>query len=199
MKRMNYLLVILCLVSGMNGCALTQRVFYDEPYDMTIWDAKKIHPFSDLSDRRRRLTAQQSQLINKLYGQDISREGDLIVYYEARKHKGIYGERGNIFLAQVKGEPGSLDILVCTTGGRVDEILVKNNPVVDGRLAIPDEFLQQFIGRSLENSWEVALNPSDLAAMPSRIRPIAGYPKLSREAADGIRKVLAWTEVLQIE
>jgi hypothetical protein len=199
MKWMNYLLVILCLASGINGCALMQRAFYDEPHDMTIWDAKKIHPLSDLSDRHRLLTAQQSQLINKLYGQDISREGDMIVYYEARKRKGTYGKRGNIFLVQARGEPGSLDILVCTNGGRVDEILVKNNPVVDGRLAIPDEFLQQFLGRSFENSWEVALNPSDLAGMPSRIWPIAGYPKISREVADGIRKVLVWTEVLQIE
>lgn len=181
------------------GCASIGKVLYHEPHEITFWDAKKIHPFSHLSDRHKRLSMQQSQLINKIYGEEISHKGDLIAYYEARKRKGIYGDVGNIFLVHAKGEFGPLDILVSTTDRSVDKILVKNNPVLDGKPLIPDEFLQQFIGRSLGDSWEVAQKPLDLVTLPSKIRLIAGYPKMSQEVANSIHKVLVWENVLQIQ
>jgi hypothetical protein len=197
--RFIYLSVALLLIAVSIGCASVRNVFYHEPHNISIWDARKIHPFGDLSGEYKQLNAQQSQLINQLYGQDISHEGDLIAYYKARKRKGIYGEQGNIFLMQAKGELGPLDILVCTTGGHVDEILIKNNPVLDGKSVIPDEFTQQFIGRSLQNSWKIAQDPTDLMALPSRIRPISDYPRTSQELANAIRKVLILAKVLEIQ
>ncbi len=122
-------------------------------------------------------------MVNQIYGEEINHEGDLIVYYEATKRKGISGEPGNIFLVQAKGEFGSLNILVCTTGGTVDEVLVKDSPVVDGKAVVPGEFLGQFIRRSLQDSWEVAQTPSDLVILPSKIRPIADQPMTSNEVA----------------
>lgn len=200
MKRISYLSVSLLLVLVEMGCASIGNIFYHEPHAITIGDAKKIHPFSHLSDRHKRLTAQQSQLINKLFGREISREGDLIAYYEAKRRKGIYGDPGNIFLVHARDESGSLlYILVCTTNGRIDEVLITNSPVLQGKPIIPDEFLRQFISRSLQDSWEVAQNPSDLLTLPSRIRPIADHPKTSTEVADAIRQVVVWAEVLQIK
>ena len=81
----------------------------------------------------------------------------------------------------------------------MNEILVKNSPMIDGKPVILDEFLQQFIGRSLRDSWEVARNPSDLVTLPSKIRPIAGYPRISDEVTDAIRKVLVLANVLKIQ
>jgi hypothetical protein len=198
MKRKLLLSIVLILLISDTGCAAFGRLFYHEPHEITSRDAKRIHPFSQLSDRHKRLTAQQRQLINKIFGQDISREEDLIAYFEAKRRKGIYGDPGNIFLVHAGGESGSLEILVCTTHGRVDEIVIKNNPVVEGRAVIPDEFLQQFIGRTLQDSWKVAQTASDLVDLPAKIRPLAGDTRTSEEVAKAIRKILVWTEVLQI-
>jgi hypothetical protein len=200
MKQIFMLSAVLILTIIVSGCAGIGKPFYHEPHAITIGDAKKIRPFSNLSDRHKRLTAQQSQLINRLFGLDISREGDLIVYYEATKRKGIYGDPGNIFLVHARDESGSLlSILVCTTNSRIDEVLIENSPVLAGKPVIPDEFLQQFIGRSLSNSWELEKAPSDLLSLPSKLRSIAGNPRTSQEVADAIRKVLVWAEVLQIK
>ena len=199
MKQIFMLSAVLILTIIVSGCAGIGKLFYHEPHEITVWDAKKIHPFSKLSDRHKRLTAQQSQLINKIYGQQINHGGDLIAYYEARKRKGISGEPGNIFLVRASGEFGPLDILVCTTDKHVDEILIKNSLVRNGKPAIPDEFLRQFIGRSLRDSWEVAKDQSDLVTLPSKIRPTADHPMATSEVLGAIRKVLVWAEALQFE
>lgn len=199
MKRATYLIVCLWSAVITSGCASIGKVFHHEPHSINVFDAEKIHPRSHLSDRHTTLSNKQAQAINQLYGQTIATEGELIAYYEARPRKGIYGESGNIFLVYVRGELSLLEVLVCTTHGQIDETLIQDNPVLNGRSAIPDEFLRQFIGRSLQDSWEVAKNSSDLVTLPSKIRPIASYPKTSEEVANAIRKVLVWAKILHIE
>lgn len=200
MKRMLVWGMIL-LAIGQAGCAGagTGRLLDHELPAITLLDARKIHPFSDLSERHISLTAEQAQAINRFYGRIIAAEGERNVYYEARRRRGIYGQWGNIFLVNAEGELGRLEVLISTAGGEVDEILIKNNPVLNGKPVIPREFLRQFIGRSLRDSWELAQDPSDLVALPSPIRPIASYPQFSQEVADAVRKPLVWTEVLEIQ
>jgi len=199
MKWALYLLLGGFLILANYGCVSVEKVLNPNRSGITIKDAKKIHPFGKPSYRVKVLTQTQSQRINNLYGEEITQEGDRITYYQSKGRKSFYRSQfGNIFLVHGKGELKALNILVCTTRGQIDEILVKNNPIVKGRTVIPDEFLQQYIGRSLKNSWEVAQDPPQLLTLPSRVRPMVGYPKLSEEVTKAIRKVLVWAIVLNV-
>ena len=200
MKRQMFFVSIgLVLVLSTGGCTAIQKILFHERHEITTSDAKKIHPRSHLSHHHIRLTLEQAQAMNQLYGQAIAAEGNVITYYEARPQKGIYGERGNIFLVQAKGESGLLDILVCTTDGQIDEVLIKDGRSPDGHLAISAQFLDQFIGRTLQDSWKVAQTASDLVDLPAKLRPLAGDIRTSEEVASAIRKILVWAQVLQIQ
>jgi hypothetical protein len=198
MKRAIYLGIFLWLITTSAGCVSIEKIFYHEPHVINVWDAKKIHPFSDLSDRHRRLTLEQSWLINQIYGEEINHEGDLIVYYEARKRKGISGDRGNIFWVREDSEFGPMEILICTTSMRIDEIVIKNNPFTDEKSAIMEEFLEQFIGRSWDGPIMMAVTPTDLLMTPSRIRPIADAPRISQAVMDAVTRVLIFAKVLGV-
>jgi hypothetical protein len=193
-----YLFISLGLITQSIGCTSIGKMFYHEPHEITIWDAKKLYPFRKHSSKHRNLTLQQSQLINEIYGEEISHEGELIAYYQARARKPLR-HRANIFIVHAGGELGQLDILVSTTGRWIETIMIKDSPELDGKPVIPNEFIEQFIGRSLANSWELAQNPSDLVTLPAKIRPITGYPRTSKEITNAIRKVLVWARVLQIQ
>ncbi len=168
---------------------------------MSREDANRIHPHSRHKDTHKRLSLEESRTINKLYGEEISQEGNFIVYYNARHMKPLYPlTKGNIFLVHTNEEKNkSLTLLVCTTKGRVDEVILKSNFVVGGKRVIPAEFLEQFIGRSLGDSWEMAKVPSDFLSLPNKIRPISGYPKISEELAKAMRRVLVLASVLEIK
>ncbi len=198
-NNLGFLILLFIIVP--TGCASFGTAFYHEPHEITREDADKVHPHSRHQDTHKRLTLEESQLINTLYGEEINREGDLIVYYNARHMKPLFPlTKGNIFLVKVRGETDDpLIFLVCTTKGKVDEVILKNNPIVKGKPLVSNEFLRQFIGRSLGHSWEIVKDPSDLLSLPRGILPISDYPKTSKEAAEAFRKVLVWAKALRIE
>jgi hypothetical protein len=148
-------------------------------------------------DHHKKLSLEQSRSINKLYGDAISQEGDLIAYYDAldRNPRRYIGK---VFLVNAKSEKDQWNVIVGTRGRVVDRIMVKNNILGEGRPVIPNEFLKQFIGRSLQDSWQVAEGPQDVVTLPSMIRPVAGNLRASKELASNIRKILVWITALNI-
>ncbi|MFQ5779243.1 MAG: hypothetical protein ACE5HN_00485 [Nitrospiria bacterium] len=198
MKWTVYLTLSVWSMSIGAGCASITKVFYHEPHEISVSDARKVYHYDDYSDRHKKLTSEQSRSINDLHGEEISREGDLIAYYHAKKRKPLR-DKADIFLVHVRGEGSQLDLIVSTRGRIVDQIVVKNNLIREGKPAVPNEFLQQFIGHSLQDSWQMAEKPQDLVALPSMIRPISGRRKISKEITSNIRKVLVWLTVLEIQ
>jgi len=198
MKRMVYLTLLLwfTLISG--GCTSITRALYHEPHEISVSDARKVYDYDDYSDHHRKLTLEQSRSINDIYGKEISREGDLIAYYHARRRKPLR-DTADIFLVHARGEGSQLDLIVSTRERIVEQIVAKNNFNSEGKAVIPNEFMQQFIGRSLQGSWQVAEKPQDLVALPSMIRPISGRLKISKEITSNIRKALVWLTVLEIQ
>jgi len=201
MKWNIYFMALLTFAAMTTGCASIGSVFHHERHEITLYDANRVHPHSRQKDTHKRLTLEESRSINKLYGEEISQEGDFIAYYNARHMKPLYPlTKGNIFLVHTNDEKNnSLALLVCTTKGRVDEVILKNNFVVEGKPVISGKFVQQFIGRSLGDSWEMAKVPSDLLSLPEKIRPLSAYPKTSEELANAIRRVLVLAKVLGVK
>ncbi|MFQ5598811.1 MAG: hypothetical protein ACE5GK_12270 [Nitrospiria bacterium] len=204
MRRIPYCSLLFFFVAMTIGCASLASpgsIFYHEPHALTRKDANRVHPHSRHKDTHIRLGTEESRSINRLYGKDISQEGDSIVYYKARYMKPLYPRtKGNIFLVTVMGETNEpLIFLVCITRGKVDEVVLKNNPIVNGKPLVSHEFLQQFIEHSLGHSCEIVKDPSDLLSLHQKIFRISDYPKTSREAANAIRKILVWAKVLRID
>ncbi len=201
-KEQNYRWIVYMLISGLLmslgvGCTSIKSVFYHEPHEIARLDARKAYPLAILMDHHKKISLKQSQAINELYGDAISQEGDLIAYYDVldRNPRRYIAK---VFLVSVKSEKGQWDVIVGTRGRVADRIVVRNTIIRDGKPAVPNEFLKQFIGRSLQDSWQVAEVPQDLLTLPSMIRPVAGNLRASKEMASNIRKVLVWITALNI-
>lgn len=147
--------------------------------DISLRDAQRIHPLSYLVKRTRILPTSANQVTESR-----------VAYYEARRRKGIYGEDGNIFLFHEKGESGTFRVLVCILNKRVHEVVVEGEPLAS------NEFLLQFIDRSLENPLNIAQDPADLLTVPSPIRPLAQAPNSSQAIALAVKGALIFGTIL---
>ncbi len=201
-KEGNYRWMVYILVSGLLmplvvGCVSMKSVFSHELHEIAKMDARKAYPSAILMDHHKKISFEQSRSINELYGDEISQEGDLIAYYDALE-RNPRRYIAKVFLVHAKSEMGQWDVIVGMRGRVADRIVVKNNIIREGKPVIPNEFLKQFIGRSLQDSWHVAEGPQDVVTLPSMIRPVAGNLRASKEMASNIRKVLVWITALEI-
>ena len=197
MKTFLIFLTIFYFGSNM-GCTTVKEFLNPEIHEITSKDARSMYYLRDIRHHHLILTPSQSEQINKIYGEEIVQKGDEITYFSAKRIKPTRIKRF-IFLIIMEGEPGRLGILVGTFQGIVDNVAVKNNPLVDGKPVIPDEFLKQFLGRTLQSSWEVAQDHSEFFTLPSKVRPIESHLKVSQDISDGIRKVLVLAKVLNLK
>jgi len=196
-KSAVYLVVSVWFMLITAGCASLPKTFNHESHDIAKLDISKIYPAAISTDHHIKLTLEQSRLINKLYGEEISQKGNLLAYYSAVKRLPRH-YKSKVFLVHVEEKAGRLEVLVGTRGRVVDKIVVKNNVTGQGKPVIPDEFLQQFIGRSLQDSWQVAEGPQDLLTLPSMLRPVVDQQNTSKEIASNIRKVLVWVTAMEL-
>ena len=198
MKRILVFTIFVILSVSHLTCTTTGSFFYHEPHAITSYDARKLHPRSHLSDRHRKLAPEQSDEINRLYGQEIVSEGDLIVYYEAKRRRGKYGDKGNVFLTRIETGTSPIELLVSVAEGKIYQLLLKEVPFIGGKPLVSNAFLFQFIERSLENSWEIALSSEDLLHVPEKVRAMEKLPAISQAIADQIRKVLIYNQVFSM-
>jgi len=198
MKKVLAFTIFIVLSVSHLACTTTGSLFYHEPHAITSYDARKLHRRSHLSDRHRKLTLEQALEINRLYGQEIVSEGDLIVYYEAKRRKGKYGDKGNVFLETIETGTTPIELLVSVAEGKIYQLLLKEVPFIRGKPLVSNEFLFQFIGRSQENSWEIARSSEDLLHVPAKVRAMEELPAVSQAIADQIRKVLIYNHVFSV-
>ncbi len=198
MYRFFYLIFSFLFLMGFTGCTTTQKADHPAIHPLTFEDARGMYNLTDVRHLHRTLTAAQSRQINKVYGKEITQEGDEVTYFKSERRKPTRIKRFT-FLAKTEGGLGWIEILVGTFQGRIDRVKLKKQSLMNGGVAIPSEFLRQLTGRSLESSWEVAKDPAEVFTLPSKIKAIEGYPQASQEISDAIRKVLAIAKVLNLE
>ena len=198
MKRIFIFTILVVLSVSHLACTTTGSLFYHELHAITSYDARKLHPRSHLSDRHRKLNPEETHEINRLYGQEIVSEGDLIVYYEAKRRRGKYGDKGNVFLTRIETGTSPIELLVSVAEGKIYQLLLKEVPFIGGKPLVSNEFLFQFIERSLENSWEIARFSEDLLHVPVKVRAMEELPAVSQAMADQIKKVLIYNHVFSM-
>lgn len=175
------------------GCVAHQsRVLPDA---ITEADARQIHPRGgQYHFRQQTLTGEQSRRINALLGRPATQPGEIVTYYRvSRNVKQMTGETGTVFVEQIAVPEGTLRLIVSIRGGVAQRILVKDGPESQ---AIGHEFLDQFIGRDLEHSYEVSRDPEAFHRVPSPLAPIEGRWELSQRIAEAVRKILVIAEAL---
>lgn len=159
-------------------------------------DVKRIHPGSVATLRHHHLAEDESLRINTRLNRPATSPGDLIAYYDVRpQSKRPIGEFGKVFLEKVTTPEGDLEIIVSVRNGVVQEIEVKHEK---GTYAFPSEFRDQFVGRGLEQSFEVGTSPEDFHRIPTPLIPMTGNLELSRMIADVVHKILVVADVLNL-
>jgi hypothetical protein len=151
-------------------------------------DVKRIHPGSVATLRHHHLAEEESLRINGRLNRSATSPGDLIAYYDVKpQSKRPIGEFGKVFVERVTTPEGDLEIIVSVHNRIVQKIEVKNEK---GTYAFPPEFLNQFVGRRLDQSFEVGTSPEDFHRIPAPLIPLTGNMELSRMIADAVYKSL---------
>jgi hypothetical protein len=121
-------------------------------------------------------------------GDEATKPDELIGYYIVTRHpKRLSGGTGTVFLEPVRTERGTLILLVSVRDGAPQQLTVRDGPAA---AAVTHEFLDQFIGRDAEHSYEVGRDPDAFHRVPSPLAPIEGRWELSQRIADAVRKIL---------
>ncbi len=83
--------------------------------------------------------------------------------------------------------------------GLIDEIRVKENPTdKQGNKIINNDFLDQFIGRTLEQSFELRQTPDDYLITPTKLAGIKNAPLTSKNIARDLKKLSVIAKVLNL-
>lgn len=185
----------LLLVSLPYGCAETPHVEHGQ--ELTLYEIKKNHPYQWVEKHHVRLTDQH---MNELAQHDIelTEEEKTIVYYSMTTRRGR-SEVEKAFLVKGEGEYGPCKLVVDI--GRTITIqefhIIENpvdcteNPIIDG------DFLDQFIGKDVTSSFEIAKESEDMFTTPAKIRPIRNAPITSEKIAKELRKWLIIAKILK--
>lgn len=185
MKKVLNRVRFLGLLMLLAGCAASGDLLGMPEAGPTHADARRAFPMNEVSKRRIRLSEEQSRWINSLYGGLITRPGDRVVYYEARKWHSLY-HKGYLFL--IRGARG-LEILVGVAQGRVAELSAVEP---SGERAT----YRQPLGCSLEDCFGFTrdqngfLQGSQKGELPTDIRTVP------EEVADAVKQALILAEVL---
>lgn len=194
---MRFKLIFLAILIALAGCSWISQMTKVDTAQLRGVDVRKLHPMGKYHLRFIKFSESDRNVIRKTYGEEYLSEANQVPYYVVRPFRG-HGRRGNVF--QINNETlfGTYRIIVCTTGGRVKEIYVKNSLMSEGKAIIGNEFLKQFIGKSLDDCFEIAEKPDDLHTIPTKVKPIRGYPEISRQIATDVKKVLIWARIFKI-
>src|SRR3990167_8924578 len=182
-------------VSLLCGCAETPHAEHGQ--ELTLHEMKKGHLFGWVEKQHVSLTDQQ---INELaqYGIEISKDEKIVVYYSMTARRGR-SEVAKAFTVKGAGEHGLFELVVDV--GRaiaIQEIHIVKNPVDRaGNPVIDRDFLEQFIGKNLTDSFELMKESEDVQTTPIKIKPIRMAPFTSAKIAKELRKWLVVAKILK--
>ncbi|OGW61997.1 MAG: hypothetical protein A2638_05230 [Nitrospirae bacterium RIFCSPHIGHO2_01_FULL_66_17] len=197
-RQIHYRVVLISLLGVLlvQGCAYLQHETQEHPIAITERDAALLHPRSRYVSHHRHLSTEESRRINERLGHEATRPDELIGYYAVtRWPKRPTGETGTVFLEPVRTEHGTLSLLVSVKDGVPQRLAVKDGP---SAAAVTHEFLDQFLGRDLDHSYEVGRDPDAFHRVPSPLAPIEGRWELSQRIAEAVRKILVIAEALGV-
>ena len=189
-RQIHHRVVLISLLGVLlaQGCAYVQHETQEHPIAITERDAALLHPRSRYVSHHRHLSTEESRRINERLGDEATKPDELIGYYVVTRHpKRLSGGTGTVFLEPVRTERGTLILLVSVRDGAPQQLTVRDGPAAD---AVTHEFLDQFIGRDLDHSYEVGRDPGAFHRVPSPLAPIEGRWELSQRIADAVRKIL---------
>ena len=138
------------------------------PAGLTRQDCKSLFPGANSSEAARTLASG-------------------VRYAEAWEH-GAWGPPeeflGYIFIKSMQHEGKTIDVLVgMTSAGVISKVSVK------GIAGVAEEFLAQFHGKTLQNSFDLARTPEDLLVVPAKIRAQQGNLALSESITQGVKEI----------
>lgn len=195
--------IYLSFILLLTGCATLNKYYmhnHDE-FGVTESDLRKLHDFgwmTECYEKRIELTDEQIKEIEK-FSIKLVPEDKFVNYIRIVRKKSAGKRGGNVFIVKGEGEFGNYELLVCIHNGLVNEIFVKNNPVDDkGNKIINKDFLGQFIGRTLEQSFELRGIPDDYLTTPIKLAGIQNAPLISKNIVKELKKVLAIAKVLKL-
>ena len=200
---MRILSIALLLSIFMSGCALLNKysMHNHSEFELEESDIRKIHDFNWMTEcyeKRIELGDEQIKEIEK-HGINITSDDRLINYIRVIREKSGGSIGGNIFVIKGTGEFSHYELLVCIHNGLINEIYVRNNPKNEKRNeVINKDFLNQFIGRTLEQSFELRENTEDLVVTPIKLAGIRNAPAISKDIALKLKKVLAIARALKL-
>ncbi|GAN34902.1 MAG: hypothetical protein DYG83_09370 [Candidatus Brocadia sp. AMX2] len=188
-------LVCILLVSLPCGCAETPHAEHGQ--ELNLYEIRKNHPYQWVEKHHVQLTDQQKNELAQ-HGIEIGESEETIVYYSMTTRRGR-SEVEKAFLAQGEGECGHFKLMVDIERSiTIEEIHIIENPADQtGTHCINNDFLEQFIGKDLNSSFEVAKEPGDTRTTPDRIRPIKNAPITSEKIAKELRKWLVISKILK--
>ncbi len=197
-RQIHYRVVLISLLGVLlvQGCAYLQHETQEHPIAITERDASLLHPRSRYVSHHRHLSTEESRRINERLGHEATKPDELIGYYVVTRHpKRLTGGTGTVFLEPVRTEHGAMFLLVSVKDGAPQRLAVRDG---SAGVALPHEFLDQFIGRDLEHPYEVGRDPDAFHRVPSPLAPIEGRWELSQRIAEAVRKILVIADELAL-
>ena len=187
--------VCILLISLPCGCAETPHAEHGQ--EMALHEMKKGHLFGWVEKQHVSLTDQQIDELAR-YGINIGEPEKAVVYYSMTTRRGR-SEMAKAFPVKGEGEHGSFELVVdIGRDSAIQEIhIVKNPKDCTGQPVINKDFIEQFIGKDLTFSFELAKESEDPITAPAKIRPIRMAPITSENIAKELRKWLAIAKILK--
>ncbi len=185
MKEMLNRVRSLGLLLLLAGCTASGDLLGMPEAGPTHADARRAFPMNDVSKQRVQLSEEQSRWINSLYGGLITRPGDRVVYYEARKWRSLY-PKGYLFLIR---RTRGLEVLVGVAQGKVAEL----SAVEPSGERVT---YRQLLGCSLEDCFGFSRDQNGFLQRPLQGEPATGIIAAPAEVADAVKQALILAEVL---
>ena len=187
--------VCILLISLPCGCAETPHAGHGQ--EITLYEIKKNHPYQWVEKQHVSLTDQQIDELAR-YGIKTGEYEKTFVYYSMTTRRGR-SEVEKSFPFKDEGEHGPFELIVDI--GRnitIGEIHIIKNPIDRaGNPVIDRDFLEQFIGKDLTSSFELAKESDDVLTTPAKIRPIRMAPITSEKIAKELKKWLVIAKILK--
>lgn len=177
------------------GCAETPHAEHGQ--EMMLYEIKKDHLFGWVEKQHVSLTDQQIDELAS-YSIKIGEPEKTVIYYSMTTRRGR-SEMAKAFPVKGEGEFGSFELVVDIDRTiTIQEIhIVKNPKDCTGQPVINKNFIEQFIGKDLTSSFELAKESEDVLTTPAKIRPIRMAPITSENIAKELRKWLAIAKILK--
>lgn len=176
------------------GCSGIQSTVEDQ--QRLINEISRSHLLGTLEERQINLTDVQLEKISQ-YGITISEKDRSVTYYSMSKRR-ARGAIGEMFLVKDQGEYGEFELALHLDCGTVYDIHILKNPENQNRNpVINTDFIQQFLGKNLNSSFEIAKGINDVLTTPIKIKPINNAPITSKKIVDSVRKLLVISKVIE--